>query len=155
MRILILLTAVILLSGCATQRRCARKFPPQVKTEIKTEVETVYRDTTIYVYVPADTITLTDTIQVYVTPEGYQTRLSELHTDLAFSTAQVVDGSLRHDLMQKETEIERVIKNAVKEQSTHTVEKEVETHEVRYIPNFYWILLGLILGLGLIGWLRR
>lgn len=73
----------------------------------------------------------------------------------SYSTAQVINGTLKHELFQKESYIDQVIKNAVKENSTHTTEVKVETHEVRYIPKYIWVLIGLIVGLGLVGWLKR
>lgn len=159
MRYIYIILLVIVASSCATQKRCARKFPPQIKTEIKTVTEIVYKDTTIYVHIPGDTVT--KEVIVYVTEDGSNSELSELHTEFAWSTAQVVNGILRHELFQKETEIERVIKNAVREQSTHTVEDRVEIHREKYIPSAYkysfWLVLGLVvLGLvRLVSWLRR
>ena len=156
---LIPIIAIILLSGCATQRRCAKKFPPSESVKVVTEKVTKYRDTTIYVYLPADTI-YSEKI-IYETPDGWQTEKSTLDMNYSYSTAQVVNGTLKHYLYQKETEIERVIKNAVREQSTHTVEDRVEIHREKYIPSAYrysfWLVLGLVvLGLvRLVSWLRR
>ena len=133
MKYLLLILTVVIFSSCMTQKRCAERFPPQIVKETETITEIVYRDTTVYVQIPADTVKLTDTMYVYLTPEGHQTRLSELHTELSFSTAQVVDGRLRHELFQKETEIERVIRNAIKENSTHTTTTVDVIHEVPYV----------------------
>ena len=137
MKYLLFILVAVLFSSCLTQRRCAEKFPPQIVTETETVKEIVYRDTTIYIHVPADTVYLTDTMYIYVTSQGYQTRLSELHTDLSWSTAQVVDGRLRHEIFQKEMEIERVIKNAIQDNSTNTVTTVVKTHEIPYVTKWH------------------
>ena len=126
----LIIISLILLAGCG-QKWCLSRFPPQVIKETETVTKIVYRDTTIYVHIDADTV-YQEKI-VYKTPEGYQTSLSELHTQFAWSSAQVVNGTLKHSLFQKETEIERVIKNAVRENSTHTVVTETKIHEVPYV----------------------
>ena len=153
MKYLLLILTVVIFSSCVTQKRCAQKFPPQVKVVTETVTETIYRDTTIYVHIKADTV-YSEKI-IYETPDGWQTEKSTLDMLYSYSTAQVINGTLKHELFQKESYIDQVIKNAIKENSTNTIETIVETHEVRYIPKLYWIGLGLVLGLGLIGWVKR
>ena len=135
MKYLLLILTVVMFSSCVTKKRCAEKFPPQIITEIKTVTETVYRDTTIYIHVPPDTIYAKKVI--FKTPEGWQTELSVLDQTYAKSSAQVVNGILKHGLFQKETYIEQLIKDAVRENSTHTVEYKTEINEVPYIPAWH------------------
>jgi hypothetical protein len=123
--------------GCVTQKRCNKKFPPETKTEIKIVEKEIIRDTTIYVYLQADTVFQKDTITVYETPSGYQTVLSRIDLNYSYSTAQVINGRLDHKLFQKETLIEQTIKNAIKENSTHTVEKIETVREVVYASKWH------------------
>ena len=160
MRYLIIILSIAVLSGCATQRRCARKFPPQIITEKEVITEIVYRDTTILVHIPADTVYAEKV--VFKTPEGYQTDLSVLHTTYAKSTAQVLKGVLLHELFQKDTEIERVIKNAIKEHSTHTTDTVTKIHEVPYVTpwhnftvRFFWVAIAFGLVYILLRFLRK
>jgi len=55
MKKLIFLLAIVMM-GCATQKRCFIKFPPEVKTDTIIEEVITYRDTTIEVFLPGDTI---------------------------------------------------------------------------------------------------
>jgi hypothetical protein len=159
MKYILLILPLFLFASCVTQKRCAQKFPPQIITKTETITETVYRDTTIYVHIPADTIYSEKVI--FKSPEGWQTELSVLDQTYAKSTAQVVNGTLKHELFQKQTEIERVISNAIKENSTHTVDTIVKIHEVPYIPawhkfasKFTIIVLVLLFALGLFKFVR-
>lgn len=133
--IILSVIVLIMLSGCVTQRNCNRKFPPQEKIERITETVTIYRDTTVYVYLKPDTIRQTDTVMVTVDRETGLTnsRRSLLETDLAWTWAQVVGGQLRHELYMNETEIQQTIANAVKEQSTTETITEVKIHEVNVL----------------------
>lgn len=55
-RITIVAILSILMMGCATQKRCFDKWPPEVGTDTIV-VETIqYRDTIIEIYLPGDTI---------------------------------------------------------------------------------------------------
>lgn len=150
MRLIIFILLVFTASSCSMQKWCAERYPPQVITETKVETEVKWRDTTIYVTLPADTVIQEKEVIVYKTPEGYQTDVSELTTQFAYSAAQVINGRLTHELHQKEAELEQTIKNAIKEQSTHTVKERVEVYEVivnnfwtRLYRWFFWITLAL------------
>ncbi len=123
MKNLILLLALILLaSSCVTQKRCNRKFPPTVTTITNTITETILRDTIVYVTLPADTVfSPGDTVYIDIETGLATSKKSELETEYAKSWAQVVNGILLHELIQKDAEVEQRIKDAIREHSTHTV----------------------------------
>lgn len=119
---------IALLSSCATQERCAGRYPPTI-TEV-TKTVTVYRDTTIYVYIKGDTVH--DTKTVYIDRGGLiQSDPSMLSTRFAWSTAYVKDSKLFHNLTQLDDSIASVIRNATRTEiqyvdRTNTVEVKRE-----------------------------
>jgi len=66
MKKLIFLLAMVLLSGCITEKRCSRKFPPVtiIKDSISVKETTIFRDTTVFVLLPKDTIKYSDTVYI-------------------------------------------------------------------------------------------
>jgi len=60
---ILIILSVLLLASCVTQEKCNIKFPPEIiiKDSVHTETVIKYKDTTIYV--PGDTIRITDTIE--------------------------------------------------------------------------------------------
>lgn len=147
-KILILL---ILISGCATEKRCKLKFPPQTETIIKDSIREVikYRDTTIYVKLPADTVTTSDTIYIKNGVTVYKEVKAE--TKLATARAWIGQNRLNLTLADKDTTIEIKLKDALvsKEfwQNKYMTEKQVVT--IKYTPK--WInILAWIGGAGII-----
>ena len=140
--LILLLTLILLTSSCVTQKRCNRKFPPQTTIETKIVTQVEYRDTIVYVTIPADTVfSPGDTVYIDNNTGLTYSERSELNTDFARSWAQVVNGILLHELIQKESEIEQKIKDAIKEHSTHT---ETVKETVREVNVLKWWQLGLI-----------
>lgn len=108
---------ILLLSSCVTQNRCLKKYPPPLPdTNVEIREIIKYRDTTIYVFLPADTIRTTDTIMIG-TNGLINYPLHRLDVDYAYSTVQIKNSKLEHKLYQKESVIKQVINNAVKELS--------------------------------------
>ena len=114
--LILILIASLTLSGCITENKCNRRFPPIVNEIIKTEIkiETRYRDTIIYKELPPEIVTQTDT--VIISSDGkINTRESYISTSLAFSTAQIINNRLHHALTQRDTTIEFRLQDAIKE----------------------------------------
>jgi hypothetical protein len=160
MKYLIIILNLAVLSGCNVKRWCYNRYPPVETIVTETKYDTIWRDTTIFVHIPADTVYAEKV--VFKTPEGYQTDLSVLHTTYAKSTAQVLKGVLLHELFQKETEIEKTIKDAIKEHSTHTVDTIEKVYEVPYVTpwhnftvRFFWIAMIFISVYLLLRFMRR
>ena len=128
-----ILILLISLPGCTTQKRCLRKYPPQV-TEVEkiiTNTEIKYKDTVIYYPLPPEIINNIDT--VYITNDTLiNSNLSVLQTSLAISSAQIKGNLLYHNLLQKDTTIELRLDNALKEINTlqTQLKQKVTTIEV-------------------------
>jgi len=133
----ILLIPVVLFFSCTTQKKCFDKFPPPPPSiERVTEKVVEYRDTTIYVYIHADTIRKTDTI--IIDKEGrVNYPLHRIDLQYAFSTFQVVNNKLDHRLYQKETAIAQTIENAIKEATTTEITVIREPYPVP-MPVSWW-----------------
>jgi len=84
----LILGAIILTSGCVTQRRCAEKFPLQDSV--------VYRDTVYFVSLDTDTVYDTS----YITDTVYAS------TGTAGGSAWVLNDTIYLNVWQKDTIIE-------------------------------------------------
>jgi len=146
--LLLCLLAVLLLSGCVTQKKCDRKFPAQTmvirKDSIIRTTNTVFRDTTIYIYIKGETKYSTDT--VWLKNGLAYSNKDHLTTSFAESWAWVGNGRLYHKLIQKDTLIGQEVKDAIR-LTWESAEKyysrsEVQVKTERYIPKWVWWLLG-------------
>lgn len=116
----IIILSIMMLSSCISSRPERLESKRQRKCELAAyrwgcstgydstmvirETKTIYRDTTIYVYVKGDV--RHDTVRVFVTADGLiNSKVSHLKTDFAWSWAQVVNGQLRHELRQNDTAV--------------------------------------------------
>lgn len=126
--------AVIALASCTTERKCARKYPPQIITKdslvyIPRLVPFAVHDT---VWLPADTVKVTDSVEIVNGIANSKKVISE--TEFALAWAQVKDSKLLLELIQKDTAITRLIKGSVQttdKESYHTetiIEKEFINH---------------------------
>jgi hypothetical protein len=102
--------------SCVTQKRCLQKYPPQIVEveRVITEINTVTRDTTVYVHLPGNTIFLTDTLIVFKT-DSISSKTSFLETPLAWSEAHIKFNKLFHVLHQKDTTLIFRLQGALKE----------------------------------------
>lgn len=117
LKLTVIAATLLLLGSCTTQKRCFNKFPPpppSTNVEVKEVVK--YKDTTIYVYLPADTVQKTDTIIIGVDGQvNYP--LQRLDVEYAYATFQIKNSKLDFKLFQKESAIAQTIENAIKESS--------------------------------------
>lgn len=151
MRTLLTISALLILSGCATQRRCAEKWPPQ--TNYITETKIIHRDTTIYITIPADTVYRTDTVKVGA--DGLiNYPVQRLDVRFAWSKVWIENSRLHHELKQKESVIAETIKGAVKEVEVVTevtklveVERRLTWWQMTLIRGGYAFIATLVIGL--------
>ena len=126
MRLLILLfNLCIFYTGCVTQRTCLQKFPPVVQTIVKDT--TIYRDTVLYIYLPADTVYNSDT--VYVNNEGQSFTLGRIITETGYARAEawVNDSKLYQVLFHKQSALELRYDSLLREkQKTITIDRVVQ-----------------------------
>ncbi len=157
MRTLIIACLVLILSSCTTQNQCNRKYPPQTmvitKDSIIRTTNTVYSDTTIFVYLKGDT--LIDSVLII---KGTSIRPSILTTDFAYSKAWVQMGLLRHELRQNDTTLRFKLDNAIRatwvSAERFYSKSETQVKEVRFIPKWVWWVLAFGV-LNLIYWVYK
>lgn len=148
LNLIVIVMTLLLLSSCTTQKKCFRKFPPPPPSkEIEIREVVKYKDTTIFVYLPADTVQLTDTI--IIGDNGLiNYPLQRLDVMYAFSTVQIINSKLDHKLFQKESAIAQTIEDAIKEASKTEVVTIREPYPVP-TPISWWnqtmIKLGYLL----------
>jgi hypothetical protein len=139
--ITILFFALLMLSGCITQQKCDRKFPCKGHDSLSviTNTKLVYRDTTIYVYLPGQTVR--DTVKIYLDANSIMhSDVSKLYTSLAESWAWVENGKLMHRLTQNDTLLAQHIKNAIMQSFSTVTTSENKTiiKEVNRINGWQW-----------------
>ncbi|MDA3943728.1 MAG: hypothetical protein PF694_09345 [Bacteroidetes bacterium] len=146
MRNIILFSVLLLLvSSCITKKDLAEMFPNSVvvSDSITTITKTIYRDTTIFVYLPGDTIVKREI--VYVNNGIANSRESKLRTDFAWSTAQVINGVLVHDLVQIDSLLKIEIDSAIQLHSTLTDKNRIEKIfiETNKLTGWQWFQIWL------------
>lgn len=147
MKYFIYILIFVLLSGCVSRRACDRKYPPIQKIDsiYVYKEKLVYRDTTIFIELPGDTILKTDT--VYITKEGVQSDTISSNLQYSYAAAWVLNSRLQLEHRQKDTIISRIIENAIKEKSTveTIIKTETKIEEVKFIPWWAKVLMWLSL----------
>ena len=154
MRTFIILIIGILLSGCCTQKRCLTKYPPE--TIIERSDSIVFRDTIIYKdrvirdTIQADTVFREKTIKI---PESVIILPVEAENKYARAKSWIENRKLKLQLETKSQVIERIIKNAEKQEKywmdRYIKEKAKESYVV-YRPKLIhkiamWFSLSVIL----------
>ena len=136
---------LLLMTSCATQRRCLKKFPPVVRIDTVVQDTTIYRDTTVYRYLPGDTITKDSIIEVpvelYVPPVTAE-------TSLARAEAWIQNRRLQLLLIQKDSLLQFKIDSAVSANSRVEYITETKTHQLPPKPFYkrgFFVLAGLAL----------
>jgi len=150
------LLLILLLSSCATQRRCELKFPHYLDTLKTVEVKdtTIYRDTTIFI--PVQGKTVIDSVLLPCPPvPNYIPDTVKVETDFAKAFAWWHYPHIRLMLIQKDTTIKTELRNALKDVKHWRSEFERVTNTVVQkadIPKIYkislWVLIGLIVATG-------
>ena len=153
-RIALLLALSIAATGCVTQKRCNMKFPPSIVERVDSVVveKEVVRDTTVYVTLPKDTITKTDTV-VVVKGVAFSS-IIETIGNYSRAVAQVKNSKLTQTLYEGIADslairLEGVIRerDMYKELSKHRSETRIEyknTKFAKFTTYFFWIVVGII-----------
>ena len=157
MRNIILLLILVSLTGCfASKKRCLRLYPPT------SSVDTVYRDsvrdslvvhdTTIFVYIPGET--LIDSILFLVYEENEITLdTARAETEYIKAKAYYSNGFIILEVEQLDIGLEVKLENALRESYYwKEIYFEITNREIvkeRYIPIIYkvslWAWIGVIL----------
>ena len=133
-----MLLPCLLIGGCATQQRCLEKWPPVMEVIVRDTI--IYRDTVLFITLPPDTVTNSDTI--YVDKEGQPFTLAMLvtETDFARAEAWVKDSRLYQRVFNKDTALELRYDSLLKEK----LKVVTITETVRIPPKFNGILWQVI-----------
>ncbi len=129
---ILLFTALLFLTSCITEKKCWKKYPPNVvvKDSIVYKVKEVTFYDTLVIY--ADTVTSTDTVYLDKLTGLITSNKLYSETEYANATAQVINSKLFLELVQKDTAIERLLKENIQYKEvykTKTVELKVwEVH---------------------------
>ena len=153
-RIALLLALSIAATGCVTQKRCNMKFPPSIVERVDSVVveKEVVRDTTVYIYLPQDTIVKHDT--VVVTKQGANSKPVVTEGRWSKAVAQVVNGLLTQTLYEGTADSMAITLNGAirerdyyKELSSYKEETRIEyqnTKFAKFTTYFFWIVVGII-----------
>ena len=138
----LIITGLLVLTSCVTQRRCNAKFPPGRDTiKIETTRDSiVYKDTIVYVKIPGEREIDSIPIPCPPPPSDYIPRRVYAETSLAKASAWWDYPVIKLELIQKDTTIERRLDNAIKEAYRWKSEYEKITimpEQVKYIPKIY------------------
>ena len=154
MKNLAIILAAILLSSCTTLNKCNRKFPPQIRTDSIYITKTVVKlkDTTIYIHLKGDTVFKTDTVTVNKNGVIVSNKL-ESDLKLSYASAWIENNKLQLLHYAKDTVINQIIENAIRESSKVTEITKTETiiKEVNILKGWQKVLMwfggALILGI--------
>lgn len=146
----------IIFQSCASQRWCDRHYPDQPSVAIKDTViyreKLVYRDTTIRIEIPGkvvhDSIIIESPKSSKPVQQMSRKKLTR-ETDFAKASAWVNAGMLHLELEQKDTVIQRVIKEALKESTYWKDKYHSETIKLAADKKFQWgtFLFGIFTGM--------
>lgn len=146
-QLIILLSLIsIFASGCVTRKACNRKFPAETmiirKDSIIRETQTIYRDTTIKIYIPGET--KTNTVTIYIKDEQIKVEPSLIKTTFAESSAYIENNELKHTLTQNDTAITYRIDNAIRV-TWERANRYFKQDETRIVTKYHVPLLFKIL----------
>ena len=131
------LALILILSSCATQKRCFDKFPCVPSDTIYTDV-TVYKDTIIYRTVPADTIR--DSIKIVLPcPEAQNFKSDTVKTKGSYSDAKafISNQHLKVVLTEYETVFEFKLDSAIRANTKTITIYQDRVVPKKYVPAFY------------------
>jgi len=129
------------LAGCATERRCNIKFPPQRDTIkiITIRDSIIYKDTTIFIKLPGEVRIDSVFIPCPPPPPQYIPDTARAETSLSLAKAWWSYPVIKLKLTQKDTTIMWKLDNAIKEAYHWRMEyqKIKEVKEIKYVPKIY------------------
>jgi hypothetical protein len=142
-KLIIFVAFVLLASGCVTQKRCNTKFPPQIitvtKDSIRTEIQ--YRDTTIFIKLPVEKVTVFDTI--FIKNGVIQYKEIKAQTNYATARSWIGQNRINLELTDKDTTLIIRLNNALKIAKYWEVKATTETKILppeKFIPKWIKIL---------------
>ena len=152
-QIIIALMTLVILASCSPQRRLARLLerhpqPEKIDT-LYLPGETIYKDTTVFKYLPGETVTVNVPFDV---PIDIPDTVIIAETSFATALAYLDDNHLGLDLIQNDTVFQWKLDSAIRENTPDTLKitnETIVTVEKLVNKPFYrsgfFILAGLII----------
>ena len=161
MKKFVLFLAIVILAGCSPTRRLARlleRYPmPEKIDTLYTPGKTIYRDTTVYKYLPGEVSVESTHIDV---PISIPDTFIEAHTSTADAIAYLQDNVLGLQIIQYDTVIQWKIDSAlVYHRDTVVITKDIPYPVIEKAKPFYkngfWVVGGLLVLMILLLILRK
>ena len=142
-----LLIFIVVLGSCATQKRCQKRFPPQIVTKDSIVFKTVEIEVPVYIHIPGDTVTKVDTVYIDKTTGLITSNKLFSETEYAHAWAQVINSKLFMELIQKDTAIERLIRESIQVKEVYKTKTKIikEPYVKWYHTASMWIAIPVVL----------
>lgn len=147
-KLIYIAAAFFFLSGCVTEKKCNRKYPPQVHESdsvvFKEKLVPVFIHDTVFI--AADTVF--KKVPVFINKGVIYSKPVFAYTEYAHARAQVVNSNLNLNLFQNDTAIARLLKNnvTIKEKEVYKTKKvTVKVWEVHWYDKAARWLAGIFI----------
>jgi len=110
----LLFILVVILNSCYTKKQCNRFCDNKTEIIIKDSIITKIKDTVIFIKINPDTLFNTDTI-IIINNKVINTPKSILQNNFSISEAWIINNTLKHNLINKDTTLLFKLDNALKE----------------------------------------
>ena len=142
----LLFLALLFLGSCITEKKCWKRYPPKVvvKDSIVYKTKEIIIHDTLVIY--GDTVISTDTVYLDKLTGLITSNKISSETEYAKAWAQVINSKLFLELIQKDTAIERLIKQSIQYKevySTKTV--EIKVWEVHWYDKVARVVTGIFI----------
>lgn len=149
MRLFLILSLLVILSSCMTQKRCARRFPPKESIRVETIIRdsVVYRDTTLYVQVPGNPVKEEKPVTIRSPAGNIPVTIDtmSIENDYYIAYAWVNNSIMGMAMYPKPSTFELNFKFKENFRLQHTTRDKTETHEIKVVPLFYKVCFYILL----------
>lgn len=137
----------MLLSSCDVCKRASKRCPSQIITKDSTIYKEIvkYKDTTVFVYLPKDTVTINDTVYI-VNGVCYMAR-KHTKNGIVSAWAEVINNRMNMQAFVNDSGVFYQLNNAIRE-SIYWSEKYKEKQQTivvkeNYLTWFQWVQVWL------------
>ena len=145
-QIIIVVISMLFLSSCITEKKCWQRYPPKIVVKdsivFKEKVITI-RDTIV---ISGDTVISTDTVYVDKLTGLMNSNKVWSETDYSKAYAQVINSKLFLELIQKDTAIERLLRENIQIKEVYKTEiVETKVWEVHWYDKVARFVAGIFI----------
>jgi hypothetical protein len=142
----LLFTALLFLGSCITEKKCWTKYPPNIIVKdsvVYKNIEVIIHDTLV---IYGDTVISSDTVYLDKLTGLITSNKIYSETEYAKAYAQVINSKLFLELIQKDTAIERLIKENVQVKEVYVTKTvELKVWEVHWYDKVARIIAAIFL----------